>query len=352
MGWSNYSLRSDNSVHKIYELACLAGGQWFHCKGGAGERKVETHERDRCVMGFWQLQTHTDDIAELCRLWILECCFIFGQLFTPFSEINFVSIDFVEWKFVLFWFVSLCVLKFLHLQKKKMYLRLQKGGRGCMLVIIPLLLIKGTQGRPSTSDKQVSLWIAGGRALLQVEDCPTESVEKLRGEVEDECLDPFLFQAKLEGLDNQFVNLFCNSFEDWLCVDQIQVDLLCGPGKLISCSCHLNTINFNSDAINSTNTTNTINSIKTINSTRDGIFLFNSTITSEGSSLAGCFFCNLISSHANVCRSLLLLLHPSFSWPASCHQGGVLQGRGGGGWINFFLLEIKLHQSSLPSPPY
>ena len=57
---------------------------------------------------------------------------------------------------------------------------------------------------------------------MQVEDCPTESVEKLRGEVEDECLDPFLFQAKLEGLDNQFVNLFCNSFEDWLCVDQIK----------------------------------------------------------------------------------------------------------------------------------
>ena len=57
-----------------------------------------------------------------------------------------------------------------------------------------------------------------------------------------------------------------------LAVIQIQVDLLCGPGKLISCSCHLNTINPTSDAINSTTDTT------------------NFDILYEGSSLAGCFF--------------------------------------------------------------
>ena len=67
-------------------------------------------------------------------------------------------------------------------------LRRQKGGRGRFLVLIPLLLIKGTQGstNPNFPDKQVFIAVAGGRALLQVEDCPKESVEKLRGEVEDE----------------------------------------------------------------------------------------------------------------------------------------------------------------------
>ena len=70
-------------------------------------------------------------------------------------------------------------------------LRLQKGGRGGILVIIPLLLIQGLQGCPSTdcvncspAYKQVlHCAFSGGRVLLQVEDCPTESVEKLRGEV-------------------------------------------------------------------------------------------------------------------------------------------------------------------------
>ena len=66
----------------------------------------------------------------------------------------------------------------------------QKGGRGRFLLVIQLFLIKGTQGctKPSFPDKQVFIvyGIAGGRALLQVEDCPTESVEKLRGEVDDE----------------------------------------------------------------------------------------------------------------------------------------------------------------------
>ena len=100
------------SVQKIYELACLAGGQWFHCKGGAGERKVETHE----VVS-----------------WVFDSC-------------------------------KLTLIKFYIFRQKRMFfdavsLRLQKGGRGPMLVIIPLLLIKGTQGRPFTNpcclDKQV-----------------------------------------------------------------------------------------------------------------------------------------------------------------------------------------------------
>ena len=46
--------------------------------------------------------------------------------------------------------------------------------------------------------------VAGGRALLQVEDCPKESVEKLRGEVEEEYSVPFLVQAKLDRL---FINV-------------------------------------------------------------------------------------------------------------------------------------------------
>ena len=83
-----------------------------------------------------------------------------------------------------------------HLQREKMFfeaaaLRLQKGGRGGILVIIPLLLIQGLQGCPSTDCPNCSLAyqqvlhceFSGGRVLLQVEDCPTESVEKLRGEV-------------------------------------------------------------------------------------------------------------------------------------------------------------------------
>ena len=96
---------------------------------------------------------------------------------------------------------------YIYLQKQKMFfeaasLRGQKGGRGRFLVLIPLLLIKGTQGstNPNVPDKQVFIAVAGGRALLQVEDCPKESVEKLRGEVVDEHSVPFLFRAKLDRL--------------------------------------------------------------------------------------------------------------------------------------------------------
>ena len=101
------------------------------------------------------------------------------------------------------------IFEVLHLQKQKMFflaaasLRRQKDGIG-FLVAITFLLIKGTQGstKPMFSDKQVC--IAGGRALLQVEDCPKESVEKLRGEVDDEYSVPFTFQAQLDWL---FINI-------------------------------------------------------------------------------------------------------------------------------------------------
>ena len=97
---------------------------------------------------------------------------------------------------------------YIYLQKEKMFfeaaclIRGQKGGRGRFLVLIPLLLIKSPQGstNPNFPDKQVFIAVAGGRALLQVEDCPKESVEKLRGEVVDEHSVPFLFQAKLDLL--------------------------------------------------------------------------------------------------------------------------------------------------------
>ena len=92
---------------------------------------------------------------------------------------------------------------YIYLQKQKMFfeaasLRGQKGGRGRFHVLIPLLLIKSPQGstNPNFPDKPVFIAVAGGRALLQVEDCPKESVEKLRGEVVDEYSVPFHFQAR------------------------------------------------------------------------------------------------------------------------------------------------------------
>ena len=126
----------------------------------------------------------------------------------------------------------------LHLQKQKMLfeaasLRGQKGGRGRFLVLIPLLLTQGTQGstNPNVPDKQVFIAVAGGRALLQVEDCPKESVEKLRGEVEDEySLSPFSISSQAgSAIFSLFLRAGCKSNPGRPAVRPGQADLLLLP---------------------------------------------------------------------------------------------------------------------------
>ena len=60
-------------------------------------------------------------------------------------------------------------------------LNMQNGGS--FLLVILLLFIGGSQGlrKPNFGENQVCT--VGGRSLLQVEDCPPQSVERLRGEV-------------------------------------------------------------------------------------------------------------------------------------------------------------------------
>ena len=73
--------------------------------------------------------------------------------------------------------------------------------------------------------------IAGGRALLQVEDCPKESVEKLRGEVEDEySLSPFSISSQAgSAIFSLFLRAGCKSNPGRPAVRPGQADLLLLP---------------------------------------------------------------------------------------------------------------------------
>ena len=111
---------------------------------------------------------------------------------------------------------------------------------------------------------------AGGRALLQVEDCPQAAVERLRGEVKD--LYRNRNRIQITGIQK---TLF------------IQVDLFCGSGELIACTCHL----INNNKYLNLATTNNSDNLATTNNNKN--YLNNSNwsggVSSPGSSLAGAF---------------------------------------------------------------